>query len=114
MVRKGLIAALAFWLGLTSPVFAETRYPREGDGSMGCGGVVRLYEVLAVRYGESLFEEYGDAEHDNLSWQLWVNQVTGTWTLIVVGGTTACLFSHGDDYLEDDTSNGVQRQGDFL
>ena len=80
MKQAGLIAVLVFFLSSAS--VAATDFNSNANPRVLCGSKQEIVEGIEKKYGETLFwigvgvvPNSGDAE-------LWLNQISGSWTLI--------------------------------
>ena len=65
-----------------------------------CGNAPGLIRSITVQYGEQVIEEstapYRDVEE--VSWNIWANPATNSWTLTGMVGSSMCVFAFGDNY----------------
>jgi hypothetical protein len=87
------IVVVAFLLGLTSSIAnAQFRY----DYPVVCDDTKKLIESLATNFKEKL-SWTGKHVDDKSIYSLWVNEKTGSWTLLKMNPEYACILGIGEE-----------------
>jgi len=85
--------ALAFLFCLASPIAnAQFRY----EYPVICDSTQKLIESLTVNFKEKL-SWTGKHVEDKSRYSLWVNEKTGSWTLLKMNPEIACILGVGDE-----------------
>jgi hypothetical protein len=89
---KGQVV-VAFLLSLTSSIAnAQFRY----EYPVVCDSTQKLIESLTVNFKEKA-SWTGKHIEDNSRYSLWVNEKTGSWTLLKMNPEVACILGVGDE-----------------
>lgn len=87
------IVVVAFLLGLTSSIAnAQFRY----DYPIVCDNTKKIIESLTTNFKEKL-SWTGKHIEDNSRYSLWINEKTGSWTLLKMNPEVACILGVGEE-----------------
>lgn len=89
------MAAVIFFALL---VLSGCAYAQDTEMVVACGPIEQVLDMLEHQYNETLLSQ---KEVDGLLFELWSNEVTGSWTLLMYpDDATACLLDAGGEYIE--------------